>query len=92
MRLVKIAASDNGAHENQTTNAKIPVPAGWAVIPDGMELLNFPFGELTAEEIDGVMTVTGWKPGVKPEPAPAPDPEPSAEELLDILLGGADSE
>ena len=27
-----------------------------------------------------------------PDPAPTPDPEPSAEELLDILLGGADSE
>lgn len=92
MRIVEIAASENGAHANQTTNAKIPVPAGWAVIPDGMELVNFPFGELTAEEIDGVMTVTSWTPGVMPEPDPEPEPEPSADELLDILLGGADSE
>ena len=35
---------------------------------------NFPFGEVEAVEIDGVMTVTKWTPGTLPapiEPTPA---------------------
>ena len=70
MKLIEITPLENGAHRNQTSSAVIPVPDGWAVIPDDMETPNFPFGEVTAEEIDGVMTVTNWTPGVLPEPEP----------------------
>ena len=87
MRIIEILATENGAHRNQTSDSIIPIPDGWALVPAGMELENFPFGEVTTEEIDGVMTVTNWTPGVIPEPEPEPEPEPSAEELLDILLG-----
>lgn len=87
MKAIEIKASDNGGHRNQTSDTPFPLLDGWALVPDGMELVNFPFGEVTAEEIDGVMTVTDWKPGVMPEPEPEPEPEPTAEELLDILLG-----
>ena len=83
---MEIKALSNGAHRNQNGNFD-NLPEGWALIPDNMELENFPFGEVTAEEVDGVMTVTNWTPGVVPEPQPEPEPEPSAEELLDILLG-----
>ena len=79
MKIVKIDANENGAHRNQTSSIPIELPEGWAVIPDGMELENFPFGEVTAEEIDGVMTVTSWTPGVIPEPGPEPEPEPAPE-------------
>ena len=74
MRAIEIAALSNGAHRNQT--GLDVLPDGWAKIPDEMETQNFPFGEVTAAEIDGVMTVTSWIPGTMPEPAPEPEPEP----------------
>lgn len=88
--IIKIEPLSNGAHANQSTTPAT-IPDGWAVVPENMELVNFPFGEAEAEEIDGVMTVTMWTPGTipepEPEPEPEPKPEPTAEELLDILLG-----
>ena len=75
MTIIEIKALDNGAHNNQTTNAAIPIPDGWAIIPDDMVCENFPFGEVTAAEVDGVMTVTKWIPGVMPEPEPEVEPE-----------------
>ena len=84
MRIIEIAADENGAHRNQTANLKT-VPQGWAVIPDGMDTPNFPFGEITVEEIDGVMTVTSWTPGVVPDPELTPDPGPTSEERLTAL-------
>lgn len=88
MRIVEIKALNNGAHRNQTIDGVFNViPDGYAVIPDDMICENFPFGEVKAEEIDGVMTVAEWVPGVIPEPEPMPETEPTAEELLDILLG-----
>ena len=66
MRIVEILALENGAHRNQTVIGEITPPDGWAVIPDDMVCENFPFGEVAAEEIDGVMTVTSWTPGIIP--------------------------
>ena len=74
MQMLEIIALENGAHNNQTYHEVLP--EGWAIIPDEMgELKNFPFGEVTAEEIDGVMTVTSWTAGEMPEPEPEPEPE-----------------
>lgn len=84
MQILKIEALENGAHRNQSYNGVLP--DGWALIPEGMELENFPFGEVSAEEINGVMTVTSWTPGVMPEPEPEPaqpnDPIADLEELV----------
>lgn len=88
MRIVEINAMDNGAHRNQNGGVS-KVPEGWAIIPDDMELENFPFGEVTVEEVDGVPGVTGWTPGVIPEPEPGPDPEEPAAELTDAELAAA---
>ena len=73
MTIIEISALDNGAHRNQSGNIQT-VPDGWAVIPDGMETENFPFGDVTAEEINGIMTVTSWTPGEIPETEPEPEP------------------
>lgn len=90
MKIVEIKALDNGAHRNQMGDFTT-IPEGWAVIPDDMETPNFPFGEVTAKEIDGTMTVTKWVAGVIPEPEPIPEPEvdsePTTEELINIILG-----
>lgn len=87
MRIIEIKALDNGAHRNQT-GTFTTIPEGWAVIPEDMKTENFPFGEVVAEEIDGVMNVTEWIPGVIPDPEPIPEPEPTAEEMLNALVGG----
>ena len=73
MRIIEIAPLDNGAHRNQSYPGF--VPDGWAVIRDDLETENFPFGEVEVAEINGVMTVTKWTPGVMPEPEPTPEPE-----------------
>ena len=83
MRIIEITALSNGAHRNQSGFVGT-VPEGWAVIPDSVELPNFPFGIVTAAEIDGVMTVTEWIAGEMPEPEP--DPTPSVEDLTIDLL------
>ena len=84
MRMIEIVALDNGAHRNQTLHGKLPI--GWALIPDNMECENFPFGEVTAEEIDGVMTVTEWVPGEIPEPEPVPEPEPTQLDTIEAQV------
>lgn len=89
MRIVELAALENGAHRNQTSSSAFQPPDGWAVIPDSMALENFPFGEVEAEEIDGVMTVTGWTPGVMPDPEPEPEPVPTQEAVTFEALAAA---
>lgn len=74
MHIIEINALENGAHRNQNGGVSV-LPDGWAVIPNGMTLENFPFGEVEAEEFNGVMTVTKWTAGVMPEPEPIPEPE-----------------
>ena len=85
MIMIEITALDNGAHRNQTCHGVLP--EGWAIIPDDMVCENFPFGEVEAEEINGVMTVTKWVAGVMPEPEPEPEPEPTTEDILNAMLG-----
>lgn len=87
MRLIKIEQLENGSHSNQTIDHISKIPEGWAVIPDDMKTPNLPYGDITVEEIEGVMTVTSWTPGEMPEPSHVPEPEPTADELIDILLG-----
>lgn len=103
MQMLEIIALENGAHRNQTYNGVLP--GGWALVREDVSTLeNFPFGEVSAEEVDGVMTMTVWKPLPMPEPEPLPEPDPaptldervqtledsSAEmsEALDLLLSG----
>ena len=80
MKLIEILALDNGAHRNFTADMEVPVTEGWAVVPEEMEVPEtFPFVNIEAKEIDGVMTVTSMTAGVMPEPEPEPEPEPQPE-------------
>ena len=92
MRIIEIAALKNGAHRNQTVFGEITLPDGWAVIPDDMVCENFPFGEVAAEELDGVMTVTGWTPGAMPEPEPAPEPKPETPTDLEARVAALEAD
>lgn len=103
MRIIEIAALENGAHRNQSGFVG-DVPAGWAAIPDGMEVPEtFPFVVITVE--DGV--VTEMKAGIVPDVPDSGVQKPSIEdrvtaleaeaeqakadrEALNILLGGAE--
>ena len=84
MNMIEITALDNGAHQNQTYHGVLP--EGWAVIPDDMACENFPFGEVEAEEINGIMTVTKWTPGVMPEPEPIPEAEPTQLDIIEAQV------
>lgn len=82
--IIKIEAYENGGHDNQSTVPKV-IPDGWAVIPDGMETENFPFGDIEVEEINGVMTVVKWTAGTMPEPEPVEE-EPSQMDVLEAQV------
>lgn len=103
MWIIEIAALENGAHRNQSGFVG-DVPAGWAAIPDGMEVPEtFPFVAITVE--DGV--VTEMEAGIVPDVPDSGGQKPSIEnrvtaleaeaerakadrEALNILLGGAE--
>ena len=67
MKIIEIKPMSNGSHRNQTIEKSIPIPDGYAVIDDDMYLPNFPFGYVVVEEINGIMTVVDWIPGIMPE-------------------------
>lgn len=85
MRIVEIKPLSNGAHRNQDSTFDI-LPDGWAIIPKDMELANFPFGDVTVDEIDNIMTVTSWTPGIIPDPDPEPEKQPSAIDDIESLV------
>ena len=85
MTIIQIEPNENGGHANQTTDANISIPTGWAVVPPTLDTPNFPFGILTSEEIDGVMTVTSWTACEIPESEPTPEPVPTLADRVDEL-------
>ena len=69
MKIIELSALSTGAHRNMESSAWLAPPEGWAMIPEEMALPDtYPFVEVEAEEIDGVMTVTALTPGTVPEP------------------------
>ena len=83
MRIIEIQPLDNGAHNNQTINGTIHVPDGWAILPDGMETPNFPFGSITVDN-QTPPVVTSWTPLPIPEPEPEPVDSVKAEKITEI--------
>ena len=83
-RIIKIEQLENGAHQNQCANFKI-IPEGYAVVPDDLETPNFPFGDITVEEIEGILTVTSWTPREIPK-EPETEQEPTAQDDTDAML------
>lgn len=74
MQIIEIKALENGAHNNQTSDAITSPPPGWAVIPVGMKIPEtFPFVDI---EVEGNVVVK-MTAGTVPEPEPEPTPEPT---------------
>lgn len=69
MLIIEITALDNGAHRNQNGFLS-RIPDGWAIVRDGENLENFPFGSFETEEINGAvyMKSNSWVAGEIPEP------------------------
>lgn len=88
MRAIEIAALTNGAHRNQ--EGMTVLPEGWAVVPDDMDLENFPFGTASVAEVNGIPTVTGWTPGTMPEPEPPAPTDDTLEARVAALEADAE--
>lgn len=84
MKMIEISALENGAHRNQTYHGVLP--EGWAIDRDNLCKENFPFGEVTVEEVDGLMAVTSWTPGEVPEPEPEAEPEPTQLDIIEAQV------
>ena len=95
MTIIKIEPYDNGGHDNQTSSIDFAPPEGYAILPEEVgtpeTLENYPFGEVTVEDRDGVPTVTSWTPLPIPEPEVPTEREYTADDLLGALLGLEDN-
>ena len=90
MRLIEIQANELGGHDNLTVyEDDYPVPEGWCIIPDSIEIPDtFPF--VTFHYRAGV--VIDMTAGTMPPPEPEPEPEPDVwDELADALREGVNS-
>lgn len=89
MQIIEITALENGAHRNQTWSGPVSsIPAGYAVIPDGIVIPDsFPFVDIEIGEDGRIIGLTARD---MPEPEPVPEPAPTEEEQLradvDFLL------
>lgn len=82
MRIIEIAALENGAHRNQD-GTFYTIPDGWAVIPEGMTIPDtFPFVGITVN--NGV--VTSMTAGTVPDPEPEPEQEPTQLDRLEAQV------
>lgn len=98
MTILKIEPHENGGHDNQTIDDVTPetflIPEGYAVIPQEVgtpeTLENYPFGEITVEDRDGVPTVTSWTPLPRPVPGTEEETEDiyTADDMIGALIGG----
>lgn len=86
MRIIEIAPLSNGAHRNQSYPGF--VPDGWAIIKEGVELSNFPFGNFETEEVDGdiYLKEDTWTPVELPEPTPVPTQPLSQLDLIEAQV------
>ena len=94
MKIIEITALSNGAHRNQVISNLKTIPSGWAVVPETLTTENFPFGDVEVAEVNGVMTITKWVPGIMPEVVPDVEGEtnPTTDDVLNALLGVTDDE
>lgn len=92
MKIIEIEANELGGHQNQFTNFPIPVPEGWAEIPEWMTIPDtFPFVNITVKNGKVKTMSAGTVPPPEPEPVP-PDPETDVwDEMAEAIRGGVNS-
>lgn len=79
MLIIEIKPLPNGGHRNCNISSGCSerVPEDWAVVPENLEVKNFPFGEIEVAKINGVMTVTKWTAGTMPDPVEIEEEDPA---------------
>lgn len=78
MKIIEIAALDNGAHRNQQGSFNT-VPDGWAVIPDSLTIPDtFPFVDV----VTSGGKIVSLRAREVPAPEPEHEPEPTETEQL----------
>lgn len=89
MKVIEIATLENGGHRNQFTSTDIPVPDGWVIIPDDIQIpVTFPF--VTFHYRAG--KVIDMSPGTMPPPPPEPEPERDVwDEIADAIRNGVNN-
>lgn len=89
MKIIEIATLENGGHRNQFSSVDIPVPEGWVIIPDDIEIPDtFPF--VTFHYRSG--KVIDMSPGTMPPPPPEPEPERDVwDEIAEAIRNGVNS-
>ncbi|MEA4992414.1 MAG: hypothetical protein VB060_01080 [Oscillibacter sp.] len=88
MKIIEVKTQSNGAHRNQTMVFEMPVPDGWAVIPDDMAVPDtFPFVNITVED----NIVVSIAAGVVPEAASPTAAEIKAERSTAIKAACAEA-
>lgn len=88
MLIIELNPLKNGAHRNQTWDAFVDVPEGWAEVPEELEAEAFgylPFIRLTVEN----GSITGVEQGEIPALPIAPEPEP-ADPITQLQLSMAE--
>ena len=91
MIIILKEAFENGGYSNMQTWDNLPIPETHALWPDTLDTTDFyahnGFVVLTIEQVEGVDTVTGYRPNVKAWEAwkaTLPDPEDVTEEPTQI--------
>lgn len=98
MLIISKTPYENGAYANQSINAVMPVPEGWAIVAPDIEGAVMEYLPFIVPVFDGDVVV-GFEPGEVP-PAPEPPPPPPdlaaqvalLTECVNILTGGRDDD
>lgn len=65
MRVVSINKLPDGSHYYRPFYSD-GIPEGYALLPDTIETINFPFGDIEIKWVEDIYIVTKWIPGVNP--------------------------
>ena len=65
MKIVSIDKLSDGSHFYRPFYSD-GVPEGYALLPDTIETINFPFGDIEIKWVEDIYIVTKWIPGINP--------------------------
>lgn len=92
MQIIKTTPSENGAYPGPQSWNGATIPAGYAIVPDGIDMAAFYAngGFITPTFTDGVLTSyvanadawNAWKASLPPEPEPAADPNADRDTMI----------
>ena len=86
MTIIEIAAREDGGHGVQSQSHRTECwLEGWVAVPKELESAVWGSGGYCVLELDDEGNLIGITPTERP---PMPEPEPTAEDVMNVLLGG----